>query len=167
MLPKLSTIGRVAGKQGFQGELLLHFQKDSFANAIHQGDFLFVSIDGKGVPFLMERYNPQKGIVKLADVESEKQAAELEGLPVCCPMDQLEIFPDSPFDDLIGYTILDETENKAGILEAIEEYPAGPMFVIQAKEGTILIPAREEWITNIDPKKKTLHIDAPEGLWDL
>ncbi len=168
MLPLLHTIGRVAGKHGFHGYLVLHFNSEIFAKAINQGDFLFVSIDGKGVPFLIERFNPKSGIVKLADVENEIFASELEGLEILTekPMDMAE---DQKFngESWIGLKLFDIQNNSIGKIVKIEEYPAGLMLLVLNETREILIPLVEEWILEISEKDGILVMDIPNGLVDL
>lgn len=168
MLPQLHTIGRVAGKHGFHGDLVLHFEDESYAKAIEQGDFLFVVIDGKGVPFLIERYSPKSGIVKLADVDSTEQATELEGLPIQTENPVKEADSDSFDPDmLIGWELLNGDEQHVGTIAATEEYPAGTMLVVENNQKSFLIPVEPDWILELNEEDQYLILDFPEGLTEL
>jgi 16S rRNA processing protein RimM len=168
MLPKLHTLGRVAGKHGYQGELVLYFPNQKFAKKIHKGDFLFIKIDGKGVPFLIERFNPKNCIVKLADVDTDAMATELEGLDI-----QSDIQPDIAVsikqgaEMLKDFEVLNEEYQKIGIVNEILDYPAGPMLQLATATGNLLIPFVEDWIIELNVAERIIQIELPEGLIDL
>lgn len=166
MLPALYPIGRVAGKHGFHGDLMLHFHQESFSETIHKGDYLFIRLEGKGVPFLIERFQPKSGIVKLADVDNESQASALEGMEI---MTQTE--PEDAEEGLetllTGYELHLEQGNVIGTITAVEEYPAGWMLLVNGTANELLIPLVEDWIVGIDEAHKLLVMNIPEGLTEL
>lgn len=168
MLPQLHTIGRVAGKHGFHGELVLHFENDNFAKAIAKGDFLFVVIDGKGVPFLIENYLPKRRIVKLQDVNSPEDASEIEGLPVQTE-NVIQKEESDEFDPaiLVGWQLLNADDSVFGEIMATEEYPAGTMLLIKTQNKEVLIPLEPDWILELNEETQILVMEIPEGLSDL
>jgi ribosomal 30S subunit maturation factor RimM len=79
MLPPITTaVGKIVSKHGFKGNLNINLKSDFFED-ITEGDYLFVIIDQKGVPFLIESLNSTKQIVKLQFVDTEQQAIDLVG----------------------------------------------------------------------------------------
>jgi 16S rRNA processing protein RimM len=166
MMPKLHTIGRVAGKHGYTGEVSLHLNRNSAADHIKKGNFLFIEFDGKGVPFLTEHYRKPAGIVKLADISDSTAADSLEGRNILIETSS----PDAEVADgadLHGYTVCNGAGSRVGIIASVEEYPAGPMLVVEDGEHTFLLPFVEDWILDVNTEAKQITMDFPEGLTDL
>lgn len=164
-LPQLYTVGRVAGKHGFSGEVSLLADDEQYLRTLKKGDFLFVEFDKKGVPFLIESISAGGRIVKLADIDSENTASALLGKNILSPDEQNRETHD--WDSLNDFHIQISGSNLKGQIISIEEYPAGPMIVATIKGNEVLIPAVEEWIEEIDEVNSTITISIPEGLLDL
>jgi 16S rRNA processing protein RimM len=166
MMPKLHTIGRVAGKHGYNGEISLFLNRQIATDSIKKGNFLFIEFDGKGVPFLIEQFRKTAGIVKLVDISSADAADELEGRSILLETtgDEKEAEAGS---DLHGFSLFTAEGKLAGNIAAIEEYPAGPMLVIEQEDKTYLVPFVEDWVVEINTKIKRVVMDFPEGLTDL
>lgn len=164
-MPQLYTVGRVAGKHGFSGEVSLLADSEDYLKTLKKGDFLFVEFDKKGVPFLIETISAGGRIVKLADIDSEHAAALLLGKNIMSAEEQDD--DDQNWDSLNDFTIQISGRNLAGTINSIEEYPAGPMIVATFDGNEILIPAVEEWIEEIDDVNSIITISVPEGLLEL
>lgn len=162
-MPKLHTIGSVAGKHGFNGSVTLSLQKDGAGAGIKKGNFLFIIIDGKGVPFLIENYQEKSGILKLQDIDSETDSLEILGLDVAMEASGEE---EQDFRWYSGFEVY-SGDMLVGSLEGIEKFPAGEMLKVQRNGDELLIPAVPAWILEIDEKRKRLHMELPEGLLDI
>ncbi|MBS3914089.1 MAG: 16S rRNA processing protein RimM [Bacteroidetes bacterium] len=164
MMPQLHSVGRVAGKHGYNGEISLFLERQSIADQIKKGNFLFIEFDGKGVPFLIESFKRNATVVKLADIKNERDAEELEGRPVFL---ETPIEREDEDSELLGFQICNADGIVVGVVINIEEYPAGPMFILESDGKSFMIPFVETWVLEVNPKKKTIHLDLPEGLVDL
>ena len=67
----------------------------------------------------------------------------------------------------IGFTLFDKTSGHSGIINAIEEFPQQLMAVVSFKDKEHYILLREEWIQQVDANSKTIHMELPEGMFDL
>ena len=159
--PKTTTVGKIVSKHGFKGNLNISIDA-SFIDDIFEGDYLFVIIDQKGVPFLIESLNSTKQIVKLQFVDSEEIALELVGKDVAIEFS--ENHAQSTSNGLDGFLLYDQHKTLIGNITAIEEYPGHPMLVVNCENREILIPLIEDWITNLNEDSRTLHMSLPEGL---
>ena len=164
MLPKLHSIGRVAGKHGFSGDISLILNPGIETNCIQKGNFIFVEFDGKGVPFLIEHYRPNAGLIKLLDVNSADEAAALDGKKILIESTGADELPEA--DDIQGYSVI-IGGNSIGTVDAIEEFPAGYMLKIMVQEQEILIPWVDDWIVEIDEDARTIELELPDGLLEL
>ena len=159
--PKTTIVGKIVSKHGFKGNLNISIVS-SFYDEIYEGDYLFVIIDQKGVPFLIESLNITKQIVKLQFVDSENQALELVGKEIAIAFD---IDHKSPAPNgLEGFVLYDQFDHLIGDIKAIEEYPGHPMLIVIGENREILIPLIEDWITNLNEDLRTLKMTLPEGL---
>lgn len=163
MIPPLHSIGRVAGKHGFSGEISIAFNRGIDPVNIKKGNFLFIEFDGKGVPFLIEQFKAGAGVVKLMDINDIREAEELEGRTVLVPGDEDASGEDQ---DILGFQIICNNTNIGHII-SIESYPAGDMLILEKDGQEIMIPLVEDWIVEVDEENQCLVMDLPEGLLDL
>ncbi len=67
----------------------------------------------------------------------------------------------------IGFSIVDKTAGKIGIIEEIDDKTLNTLFLIKNGEEEIIVPpATEDFIEKVDPKKKIVYVNLPEGLLD-
>jgi 16S rRNA processing protein RimM len=67
----------------------------------------------------------------------------------------------------VGYALVDIALGQIGILKALEELPNQIMLITRYKDKDVLIPAVEEFIIEIDDKKKLVLLDLPQGLLEI
>lgn len=167
MIPPLKAIGRISGKHGFRGELNIELNHEQAAESLKKGNFLFVDFDNKGVPFFIENIAGAGRILKLRDVDSEEMAMELSGRLIY--LDK-KLVPDSKqasFSGLKGFAVHDTLTDFTAIIIGIEEYPQGLMLIVESEGTHHLIPAIEEWIVEIDERKKIILMQLPDGLTEI
>lgn len=180
--PPLQVVGKVNGKHGYQGSVQLQYLPASNLGHIKKGNYLFVLINGKGVPFLIQEVSKNKDVVKLKFIDSEEQAKAIIGCEIAISASisaeksskQKNI---GSINHLIGFQILVPAENFAGEIIDIVEYPQGLMMEIKPnsafpttdskKSKTVLIPLVEEWIEEIQEKEKSFTLTVPEGLLQI
>ena len=167
MIPPLTHIGRIAGKHGFRGELNLALEDESLAKSIKKGNFLFIELDGKGVPFLIEGISENASVVKLADIDTEEDAKSLAGNPVLIESTKVKQHATFSWDHLKHFIVSDTQSDFLGEIEQVETYPQGPILVVKSKGKTHLIPLVDGWISNIDEAKKHIFMELPPGLTEL
>ncbi|MBL7812798.1 MAG: hypothetical protein JNL57_11290 [Bacteroidetes bacterium] len=166
MLPPLKHIGRIAGKHGYKGTVSVALNTAALAKEIKKGNFIFIEIDGKGVPFLIEAWNKEASLLHLKDIQTEWHADMITGLDICIEEKNPVDTAVQEDDDIIGWSVKDAEAGLLGTIEAIEDYPAGPMLMVTGKQE-LLIPLVDEWITKADSALKTLHLKLPEGFTEI
>lgn len=109
-------------------------------------DFVFVLRDGLFVPFRTERISEligEEGFV----LKSEMQGEE-DGMLT--------------WQDLVGYTIMDEGENgeeeQVGVIAYVDESTINTLATL---EDGRMIPLHEDFITEIDEEARVLHVRLP------
>lgn len=106
-------------------------------------DFVFVLRDGLFVPFRTERISEligEEGFVLRSEMQDEEN-----GLLT--------------WQDLVGYTIMDEGENgeeeQVGVIAYVDESTINTLATL---EDGRMIPLHEDFITEIDEEARVLHV---------
>ena len=109
-------------------------------------DFVFVLRDGLFVPFRTERISEligEEGFVLRSEMQGEE-----DGLLT--------------WQDLVGYTIMDEGENgeeeQVGVIAYVDESTINTLATLE--DGRML-PLHEDFITEIDEEARVLHVRLP------
>jgi ribosomal 30S subunit maturation factor RimM len=109
-------------------------------------DFVFVLRDGLFVPFRTERISEligEEGFVLRSEMQDEE-----DGLLT--------------WQDLVGYTIMDEGENgeeeQVGVIAYVDESTINTLATL---EDGRMIPLHEDFITEIDEEAHLLHVRLP------
>ena len=109
-------------------------------------EFVFVLRDGLFVPFRTERISEligEEGFVLRSEMQDEE-----DGLLT--------------WQDLVGYTIMDEGENgeeeQVGVIAYVDESTINTLATL---EDGRMIPLHEDFITEIDEEAHVLHVRLP------
>jgi 16S rRNA processing protein RimM len=168
-----TCIGKLSKTHGYDGGVTVTLDVDN-PEDFEILESVFVEFNGKLVPFFVNKISyAGKTNLRLSflDYNSDKKIDEFIGCSLYLPDDSL---PESDeeieegLSELIGYSAIDiETNKIIGFITRIIENPAHPLFEIQAKEKSVLVPAVEDFIAAIDADKKHISFKLPEGLLDL
>lgn len=109
-------------------------------------EFVFVLRDGLFVPFRTERISEligEEGFVLRSEMQDEE-----DGMLT--------------WQDLVGYTIMDEGENgeeeQVGVIAYVDESTINTLATL---EDGRMIPLHEDFITEIDEEARVLHVRLP------
>lgn len=164
-------IGKFIKPHGIKGEITFAFDNDIFDRV--DCPYLICSIDNIFVPFFIKSYRfkgSDTALVLLEDVESEIQAKRFNGLSVYFPRkyfdnnDEVELTLSYFFD----FIVIDKQLGEIGIIKDIDESTINTLFLLKKKgsDDDIIIPASDDFITDIDSENKILYVELPVGLLD-
>ena len=109
-------------------------------------DFVFVLRDGLFVPFRTERISEligEEGFVLRSEMQDEE-----DGMLT--------------WQDLVGYTVMDEGENgeeeQVGVIAYVDESTINTLATL---EDGRMIPLHEDFMTEIDEEARVLHVRLP------
>lgn len=165
-------IGKIGKPHGVKGELTLFFDDDVFDRV--EADYLVLSVDGILVPFFMEEWRFKSGetaLVKFCDIDTKERASEIVGCEVYFPKalsDREE--GELTWDELLGFSVIAKNHgNKVlGTVSAVDDTTINVLLEIETSDGkTLLIPAIEDIITQVNPADRTLTAEIPDGLINL
>lgn len=162
-------IGIINKPHGVKGEVSFTFTDDIF-DRVEDCDYLVLLLDGILVPFFIEEYRFRSGnvaLVKFEGIDSTEKARTLTNVEVYYPVkfmdDQEEI---SSWNYFIGFRVEDIHHGCLGTVVDVDDATMNVLFVIENGDEEVLLPAHEEFILDIDRKKKILKVDIPDGLLD-
>ncbi len=158
--PPVHVIGSITSKHGFKGTV--HIRWDDEDLIPDEGDFLFVVIDQKGVPFKILNMNASGELVDLEGIDSEEKTGAILGKSV--GLDQ-SLIPENHFHTALeNFTLQDTQSDFLGLITDVREYPGQIMLHVICNNREYLIPYVEEWIRETHIKSRTLHMELPDGL---
>lgn len=162
-------IGIINKPHGVKGEVSFTFTDDIF-DRVEDCDYLVLLLDGILVPFFIEEYrfrSDNVALVKFEGIDSTEKARTLTNVEVYYPVkfmdDQEEI---SSWNYFIGFRVEDIHHGCLGTVVDVDDATMSVLFVIENGDEEVLLPAHEEFILDIDRKKKILKVDIPDGLLD-
>jgi len=164
-------VGKISKPYGLKGEVHI-ILIPVVAQKLKVGTPLFIDIDGQGVPFFMESVDlvsDEQAIVKVEFISSLEEARKYAGHEVY--LDALDAGSSDKqvdeVDEVLGYRVFDLKLGEIGTVSDIIPSKMNPVWVIEHAGNEIMIPITEDFIQKIDHKKRSLHLDLPEGLTEL
>lgn len=165
---ELIKIGQFNKPHGLSGELAFTFTDDVFDRT--ECPYIVCEIDGIFVPFFLEEYRfrtDSTALVKLIDIDSADDGRMFTNLDVYFPKSYVheEEAMQGGKDFFLNYKVMEEIHGYLGDIVEIDDATANVLFVIENEdEEQLLVPAVEEFVTNIDEKNKIIYMKLPEGL---
>lgn len=164
-------LGKVVSKHSYKGEVLIKLDTDQ-PELYDTMESVFLEMDHGLVPFFIARIRRHKSEllrVQFEDVSDEAAAQALIGKKVFLPLSLLPELTGKQFyyHEIIGFQVEDKKRGMIGHVGNVIEHTAQAVIEVEKGEHTILIPVTDSIIKKVDRTRKTLIIDAPEGLIDL
>lgn len=164
-------IGMFNKPHGVHGEVLFSFTDDVFDRV--DADYLVCLLDGILVPFYIEEYRFRSdctALMKLEGIDTAERARMLTNVEVYFPVSKAgngkwETGNDFPL--LVGFRMEDVRHGQLGEVVGIDTATLNTLFVVDRHGEELLVPAQEEFIVEIDPKRRVITASLPEGLLSL
>ena len=164
-------IGKLQKPYGIKGEISLVFDKPAYADI--DTEFYFLDIDSILVPFLVEEITfitDTDARVKFEDIDCETKAAKFVNLHVFLLRKQVSENLNDEKNDwnfFIGYSVFDQHYRDLGKIESVDAATINVLFIVKKADEEYLIPATEDFITEVNDRQKIIHMNLPEGLVDV
>ena len=140
-------------------------------NNIPEMESVFIEINGRPVPFFIAEsdfHSADLLNMKLVDYDTADKINEFKGCRVFLTSDDALNPHSDNYEDLTGFSVFDENENKIGTVSSIIQNPRQWLLnILYVKEKEILLPMHEDLILTIDNEKKTIIVKIPEGLLEI
>lgn len=152
-------VGFLLRTHGYKGHIKISIDDDDFEPT----GFLLVNINEKFVPYRIENYNDDAGIIKLTNIDSIEAANKIVGkqvLDFVTENDSIDI-------DFLEYTLIDsETKLEYKITDVVE-MPNQTLLEFRNGFKDTLLPFHPDLILDINETKKTITAIFPGGILDL
>lgn len=160
-------IGLFNKPHGIHGELSFSFTDDIFDRV--DNDYFVCLLDGIFVPFFIEEYrfrSETTALVKLEGIDSAEKARMFTNVEVYFPVKYAEEVDESELSlsFFVGFTMRTAEGEELGEIIDVDESTENVLFVVDYQKKELLIPAQEEFITDIDQRHKIMTVHLPEGL---
>lgn len=165
-------IGRMGKVHGLKGEINFQFTDDVWDRT--DSDYIICEVDGILVPFFIEEYrfrSDSTAIMKLEDLDSADAVQFLVNSDVYIEKKYQEELDEDEvaLNYFIGFKMIDgDNGQEIGTIIDIDDQTDNWLFIVERKDGNeVMIPAHEEFISEIIQEEKTMVMDLPLGLLDL
>ena len=132
--------------------------------------FLYSQKDDLRIEAIVEHYrsNGNMDFIKLKDIDNPEKAKEYKGFEIHTIKDRNDLEVGYYFySDLVGCSVLDESENILGTVSVVEEFPA--QITLRVKRNgkpDFFVPFIKQFIIDVNIDKKTIKINVLDGmLW--
>ena len=164
-------IGVLNKPHGVKGELSFTFTDDIFDRV--DCDYLVLLLNGIMVPFFMEEYRFRSNttaLVKFEDIDTVEKARQYANVEVYFPVKYNEEDDDDDtiptWNYFVGFEVEDVNHGYLGTIVHVDDVTMNVLFVIEKEGEEFLLPAHEEFILDLDKKKRRVLVEIPDGLLD-
>lgn len=163
-------IGKLVATYGFKGDMVLKhdlgkktFFKDLKSFFIEEKRDVFIPAFIQSIKVK----SPEENYLKLEGIDTKEKAHELLQKEVwLLENDFKKLAAAKAPISLIGYSIINN-ENTLGEITEVIEQPHQLLCKIIINTKEVLIPVHEDFVKNIDKKKRQITVDLPDGLLEI
>lgn len=164
-------LGKIVRKYSYKGELIIFLDTDE-PETYQNLESVFVQLGSSLVPFFIEKSSLQKRNllrVQFEGIVSESDADSLIGTDIFLPLSLLPKLSGKAFyfHEVVGFTLKDINQGDIGKIKSVNDNSAQPLFEVERGESELFVPAIDEFIIEVNRKKKEIVVETPEGLLDL
>lgn len=174
---QLTEIGRFGQPHGIKGELNATVDNDIDVKALR---CIVCDIDGIFVPFFIASVRPRSAtslLLTIDGITNESEATLLQNKIIFALSEEIGDRGEDDADDgdgfyaedIVGFTVSDTSGTLTGEIEDVDDSTDNVLFIVKtdASPRPVLIPVAEELIEEIDPDKRHISFDLPEGFLEI
>lgn len=166
--PEYVPIGKIVRAHGLKGAVKVYPYSDSGDAFQMRKSLLAVGVDGKEATLAVRWVRTGNRVlhVALADVESREQAEALIGAELFIERSALPPLEAGTYYwiDILGLDVVTETGEHVGKVAEIIPTGGNDVYVVKNGERETLIPALDWVVLSIDPGKRLMRVNLPDGL---
>ena len=163
-------LGTIFKLHGYKGDVNIYNDND-IPLVYTDIDFFYIEDHNELIPYFTESIRPKKKqvlLVKLEDVNSEEQALKILKRKVYIPnkfLPEIEnIYPDYLF---FGWVSTNSLKALSGIVNFVNDKTSQKLIVVRNGKKEFFIPFHDNFVININLKKKILEVNIPQELIEI
>jgi 16S rRNA processing protein RimM len=168
---ELVVIARAVRPRGLKGEIVAELLTDFPERFEDVDELVLISRNGERTTKRLEDYwfQNDRVVLKISGYDDVKAAKELVGFEFAVPEAERVPLPDDHYYDweLEGCTVKIGTESIGEVKSVLKTGGAEILVVTDNSGKEQLIPLADSIVVEVDPARKTIVVDPPEGLLDL
>ena len=168
---ELVVIARAVRPRGLKGEIVAELLTDFPDRFEDVAELVLVSPKGERTTKQLEDYwfQNDRVVLKLAESDDVEAAKELVGVEFAVPESARVPLPADHYYDweLEGCTVKVGAESIGTVKSVLKTGGTEILVVADENDKERLIPFADSIVVEVDPTKKTIVVDPPEGLLDL
>lgn len=167
----LILVGRVARAHGNRGQVIVNPETDFPEQRFQVGRELVVggTSGPRTLVIAAVRFHRGHPILAFEGVETMNDAEALAGAELRVAESELTRLPEGAFyhHDLIGCEVRRRDGRTIGTVRDVEGPMTASRLVVDTPRGEVLIPLASEICVSIEPARRMIVVDPPEGLIEL
>jgi 16S rRNA processing protein RimM len=163
--PSCYLAGYVMKRHGLKGEVKVFFESQ-IPDTLES---LFVELDGRLIPFFIERLGKGRPatVIKFSEIDTPEAADQLIRKKIFLEMPQQARAQRLAPGQMHGFQVY-HGSSKLGIASGHIQSSLNPLLVVTTPTGKeILIPVNERFISEIQPNQKRLFVSLPDGFLEI
>ena len=164
MPPERLVVGRIAKAHGIRGEVAIDVYSDAPDRFI-PGAQLFAG--DAALTVSVARAHQGRLLVLFDEIPDRTAAEALRGQELTIPAAEAQVLGEWSFypHELAGLSVVDEAGRTLGTMLRVDESPANDIWVVQAGEEEVLVPAVRDIVVSVDVGARTIVLRPPDGLF--
>jgi 16S rRNA processing protein RimM len=163
-------LGVITKTFGYKGQVVIYLDTDE-PEKYKSLDAVFVKEEDEMLPYMIEKFTykgTNQAIIQFTDVDGET-AKSLVRAELYLPLSFLPPLTGNKFyfHEVIGFEVIDKEKGSIGKCVGFMDVSPQPIMQIDFNGTEILIPAVDEIFETVDRTRKTIMINAPEGLIEI
>jgi 16S rRNA processing protein RimM len=167
----MAVVARVARTHGLRGQVIVNPETDFLEARFRAGAVLYVQRHGvsQALTITAARIHQGRPILTFDGIPSIDEAAWLAGVELRVPVDALQPLPGGHVyrHDLVGCAVRTVGGRDVGTVAAVEGPRENSYLVVRDGQREVLVPLAADICVEIDPARRGIVINPPEGLLDL
>lgn len=166
---ELFSAGKLIKTHGTSGEMIAVFDIAD-ASTLSDVDFFILQMDGLFVPFFVKSYKPRSSnsaLVSFDGIDNMEQAELKCGKELFLHNRFAKLLSEDEEPSLLmlkGFEIIDKNYGVLGKISEIDDRTANLLFLVDGKNGEIVLPAADAFVRSIDVDKHKLFTDYPQDM---
>lgn len=158
----MNEIAKILKPQGIHGEVKVQLFSNNFETFCERGFAYIKQGDAhRRITYTAVRKSPPYVYLQIDGVNTRNDADDLQGVFLFVERQDFDAPEEGEYYicDLIGLSIVDQHENKLGVLKEILQNGAADVYVVKGKKG-FMFPALKRVVKNVDVKNGVVRVDA-------